>query len=344
MRGRRALLAAPALLAGPAGALLASPVPALLAGPVPALLAGPAKAQAEWPTRPVSLVVPLPPGGTTDSISRAFAERMGRALGQPVVIDNRPGAGANVAYQHMARQAPDGYSVLMGINSLAVNPALRADLPYAPQRDFAPVSLVARGAFVLCVTPGLAVRDVAGLVALARANPGGLDQASTGAGSLNHLAGALFQHRAGVRFSHVPYRGGPQASADVIAGRVPVIFLAILEALPFLADGKLRGLAVTSPRRAAALPELPTIAEAGWPGYAVEFWQGLFVPAGTPGPIVARLAAAARAAAADATLVEDMGRRGISIEASSPEALAALLREETLAWAGLVRETGLTVE
>jgi tripartite-type tricarboxylate transporter receptor subunit TctC len=313
---------------------------ALLAAP--ALLAVPARAQAPWPTRPITLVVPLPPGGTTDAISRAFAARMADRLGQPVVIDNRPGAGASVAYAHAARAAPDGDTVLMGINSLAVNPALRTDLAYAPLRDFAPVSLVARGAFALAVTPGLAAGDVAELVALARRDPGGLAQASTGAGSLNHLAGALFQQRAGVSFTHVPYRGGAQASADVIAGRVPVIFLAMLEALPFIRDGRLRALAVTSPQRAAVLPNVPTVAEAGFPGYAVEFWQGLFVPAGTPAPIVARLATAARDAAADRALVEDMAARGIAVAASSPAELGALLARETEEWSALVRATGIT--
>ena len=310
-----------------------------------ALLAAPAAyAQEAFPARPLSLIVPLPPGGTTDAISRAFAARMAVQLGRPVVIDNRPGAGANVAYAFAARQAPDGYSVLMGINSLAVNPALRADLPYAPMTDFAPVSLVARGGFVLAVHPDSPARDVAGLVALARARPGELDQASTGAGSLNHLAGALFQRRAGVEFGHVPYRGGAQAATDVIAGRVPVIFLAVLEALPFVREGRLRALAVTSPTRMAVLPDVPTVAEAGYPGYAVEFWQGLFVPATTPVPVVARLNAAARAAAGDAALVADMAARGITIAASSAEELAALLARETIEWAELVRATGIRAE
>lgn len=310
-----------------------------------ALLAAPAAyAQEAFPARPLSLIVPLPPGGTTDAISRAFAARMAVQLGRPVVIDNRPGAGANVAYAFAARQAPDGYSVLMGINSLAVNPALRADLPYAPMTDFAPVSLVARGGFVLAVHPDSPARDVAGLVALARARPGALDQASTGAGSLNHLAGALFQRRAGVEFGHVPYRGGAQAATDVIAGRVPVIFLAVLEALPFVREGRLRALAVTSPTRMAVLPDVPTVAEAGYPGYAVEFWQGLFVPATTPVPVVARLNAAARAAAGDAALVADMAARGITIAASSAEELAALLARETIEWAELVRATGIRAE
>jgi len=232
----------------------------------------------------------------------------------------------------------------MGINSLAVNPALRADLPYAPMTDFAPVSLVARGGFVLAVHPDSPARDVAGLVALARARPGALDQASTGAGSLNHLAGALFPRRAGVEFGHVPYRGGAQASTDVIAGRVPVIFLAVLEALPFVREGRLRALAVTSPTRMAVLPDVPTMAEAGYPGYAVEFWQGLFVPATTPVPVVARLNAAARAAAGDAALVADMAARGITIAASSAEELAALLARETVEWAELVRATGIRAE
>jgi tripartite-type tricarboxylate transporter receptor subunit TctC len=308
------------------------------------LLPTAALAQEAFPTRPLSLIVPLPPGGTTDAISRAVAARMAPNLGQPMVIDNRPGAGANVAYAHAARVAADGYSVLMGINSLAVNPALRADLPYAPLRDFAPVSLVARGGFVLAVNPDVPVRDVAGLVALARARPGALDQASTGSGSLNHLSGALFQRRAGVEFGHVPYRGGTQATADVLAGRVPVIFLAVLEALPFVREGRLRALAVTSPSRMAVLPDVPTVAEAGYPGYAVEFWQGLFVPAGTPPPVVARLNAAALTAAGDAGLVADMAGRGITIEGSTPAALGALLARETGEWAELVRATGIRAE
>lgn len=309
-----------------------------------ALSAVPAAAQDAFPTRPLSLIVPLPPGGTTDAISRAFAARMAENLRQPIVMDNRPGAGASIAYAHAARVAPDGYTVLMGINSLAVNPALRADLTYAPMRDFAPVSLVARGAFVLAVHPDLPARDMAGLIALAKARPGALDQASTGVGSLNHLSGALFQRRAEVTFNHVPYRGGAQATADVIAGRVPVIFLAILEALPFIRDGKLRALAVTSPTRIPVLPDVPTVAEAGLPGYAVEFWQGLFVPAGTPAPAIARLNQAARAAANDATLVQDMAGRGIAIVASSPEELGTLLARETSEWAELVRATGIRAE
>lgn len=309
-----------------------------------ALSALPAAAQEAFPSRPLSLIVPLPPGGTTDAISRAFAARMADNLRQPVVMDNRPGAGATIAYAHAARVPADGYTVLMGINSLAVNPALRQDLTYAPMRDFAPVSLVARGAFVLAVHPDLPARSMAELIALAKARPGRLDQASTGVGSLNHLAGALFQRRADVSFNHVPYRGGAQATADVVAGRVPVIFLAILEALPFVRDGKLRALAVTSPTRAAVLPDVPTVAEAGLPGYAVEFWQGLFVPAATPAPVVARLNQAARAAATDAALVQDMAGRGIAILASSPEELGALLARETTEWAELVRATGIQAD
>jgi tripartite-type tricarboxylate transporter receptor subunit TctC len=305
----------------------------------------PASAQGEYPTRPLTLIVPLPPGGTTDAISRAVAERMSADLGRPVVIDNRPGAGANVAYQHAARVPADGYTLLMGINSLAVNPALQATLPYAPQRDFAPVSLVARGAFVLAVHPRQPIRTVPELIAAARANPGGLDQASTGVGSLNHLAGALFAARAGIRFGHVPYRGGAQASTDVVAGRVPVIFLAILEALPLVQDGRLRGLAVTSPGRSPAAPDLPTVAEAApLPGYAVEFWQGIFVPAGTPPTVVARLNRAVAAAMGDAALKADFVRRGITLEASTAEALGELLAAETRTWAEVVRDAGIKVE
>jgi tripartite-type tricarboxylate transporter receptor subunit TctC len=304
-----------------------------------------AHAQAAYPTRPLSLIVPLPPGGTTDAISRAVAERMAADLGRPVVIDNRPGAGANVTYQHAARVPADGYTLLMGINSLAVNPALQASLAYAPQRDFAPVSMVARGAFILAVNPATPWRTVPELIAAARANPGGIDQASTGVGSLNHLAGALFAARAGVSFGHVPYRGGAQASTDVVAGRVPLIFLAILEALPLVQDGRLRGLAVTSPAPSPAAPNLPTVAEAApLPGYAVEFWQGIFVPAGTPAPVIARLNRAVAAAMADAALVADFARRGITLEASSPEALEAILRDETETWARVVRETGVRPE
>jgi tripartite-type tricarboxylate transporter receptor subunit TctC len=185
---------------------------------------------------------------------------------------------------------------------------------------------------------------MAGLIALARAQPGRLAQASTGVGSLNHLSGALFQRRAEVQFNHVPYRGGAQATADVIAGRVPVIFLAILEALPFIREGKLRALAVTSPARIPVLPDVPTVAEAGLAGFAVEFWQGLFVPAGTPAEVITRLNQAARAAANDAALVQDMAARGITIAASSPAELAALLARETTEWAELVRATGITAD
>jgi tripartite-type tricarboxylate transporter receptor subunit TctC len=304
-----------------------------------------AAAQEPWPTRPLTMIVPLPPGGTTDAISRAVAERMAADLGRPVVIDNRPGAGANVAYQHAARVAADGYTLLMGINSLAVNPALQASLAYAPQRDFAAVSMVARGAFILAVNPTTPWRTVPELIAAARASPGGIDQASTGVGSLNHLAGALFAARAGVSFGHVPYRGGAQASTDVVAGRVPLIFLAILEALPLVQDGRLRGLAVTSPARSPAAPDLPTVAEAApLPGYAVEFWQGIFVPSGTPAAVIARLNRAVSAAIADPALRADFARRGITLDASTPEALGAILAEETETWARVVREAGIKPE
>jgi tripartite-type tricarboxylate transporter receptor subunit TctC len=309
-----------------------------------AAVAGPAAAQ-EYPTRPLTLIVPLPPGGTTDAISRAVADRMAADLGRPIVIDNRPGAGANVAYQHAARVPADGYTLLMGINSLAVNPALQATLPYAPQRDFVPVSMVARGAFILAVNPATPYRTVPELIAAARAAPGSIDQASTGVGSLNHLAGALFAARAGIQFGHIPYRGGAQASADVIAGRVPVIFLAILEALPFVRDGKLRGLAVTAPARSPAAPDLPTVAEAApLPGYAVEFWQGIFAPAATPAPIIARLNRAVVSAMGDAALKADFARRGITLEASTPSELGALLAAETETWARVVREAGIKAE
>ena len=312
---------------------------AALLAPLAAL---PARAQAAFPARPISLVVPLPPGGTTDAISRAFAARMADDLGRPVVIDNRAGAGHSVAYAHVARATPDGYTVLMGINSLAVNPALRTDLAYAPLSDFAPVSMVARGAFALAVNPNLAAGTVAELVALAKRDPGGIEQASTGVGSLNHLAGALFQRRAGVHFTHVPYRGGAQASADVIAGRVPVIFLAMLEALPFL------------PRRQAA----------GAGGHLVRagFGAAQCADAGGKRPAWLRggvLAGAVRAradagadrgaaerrrprAAADRALVADMAGRGITIAASLPEALGTLLARESEEWATLVRAAGIT--
>lgn len=317
----------------------------LLAAPfiLPALARG-AVAQEAWPNRAVTVLLGYPPGGVTDFGARAVCERMGRALGQTLVVENRPGAATAVANSAAAQARPDGYTLLMGTSTLAINPALQPNLtPKDPRSELAPIGTVFRTAFVLHVHPSLPVRSAAELIAYAKANPGKLNFGSSGTGAVNHLCYELFRARAGIDAVHVPYRGGAAALIDLRTNRIQAMFSAAQEALPALREGATRGLAVSSKERIAVLPELPPVA-AALPDFDGVFWQGLFGPASLPAPIVARAGAALREATTDPVLTARLAEQGVTLTAGDAEAMRRMLAEETEMWGRLIREQNIRPE
>lgn len=310
------------------------------------LLATPglAMAQPAWPTRPITVVTGFAPGGLTDVMTRLIANRMSRELGQPIVVENRAGGATSIASTAVARATPDGYTLLMGASSLAINPALQPNLtPREPLRELVPVGMGYRSAFVLHVHPGLPARTVAEFIAHAKANPGRISFGSSGTGAVNHLCLELFRLRAGIEVVHVPYRGGAPALIDLRAGRIQAMFAAALEAIPAIREGATRALAVSSATRLPLLPDVPAVAET-LPGFDAVFWQGLFAPPGTPEPVIARLAAALRATTEDPEVRARMAEQGVAAETGDAAALRRVLVEDTETWGRLIRETGIQPE
>jgi tripartite-type tricarboxylate transporter receptor subunit TctC len=325
MATRRTLLAAFAL-----GALAAT---------------GTAAAQTAFPLRPVTLIVPFPAGGSTDLVARAVATKIGDILGQPLVIVNLEGSGGNVAAATAARAEPDGYTLLMGTAAThAINPALYRSMPYDPVADFAPISLLVAVPNVLVVHPDFPASDVAQLIALLKANPGKYSYASAGVGTPGNLSGELFKSMAGVDMAHVPYKGGGPALVDVMEGYVPMMFDNLPSSTELMRVGKLRGLAVTTAQRAASMPDLPTVAESGLPGYETYSWNALFAPTGTAPAVVARLNDAAVAALADPDLKAKLEGLGATVVGSTPEQLAAHVRAELAKWTPVVEASGAQIE
>jgi tripartite-type tricarboxylate transporter receptor subunit TctC len=315
---------------------------ALLA--VLALTATGAAAQT-YPTKPIRLVVPFPAGGTTDILAREVGQRLSTSLGQPVVIDNRPGAAGNIGSELVAKSAPDGYTLLMAtVGTHAINPSLYAKLPYDHVADFAPVILVASVPNVLEVTPSLPVNSVADLIKLAKEKPGQINFASSGSGTSIHLSGELFKTMAGVDMTHVPYKGSAPALADLIGGQVQVMFDNLPSSLPQIKAGKLRAIAVTSAQRAPALPNVPTIAESGLPGFEASSWFGVVAPAGTPPAIVARLNADLNLWLQTPDAREKLLAQGAAAAGGSPEQFATHIRAETEKWAKVVKASGAKVD
>jgi tripartite-type tricarboxylate transporter receptor subunit TctC len=312
-----------------------------------ALAAGlplPALGQAPYPTRTVRLLVPFIPGSAPDVIARSLGERLTPALGQPVVIENRGGAGGNIGFEAGARAAPDGYTLILGTNSLVINPALHArPLPFDPLRDFAPVTLAFAMPHMLVTSPDLPARNVAGLVVLLGGEPEKHNYASGGNGSGAHLAAALFLNRAGVRATHVPYRGAPEIITSVMAGQTSFGFPTMSTAVPLVRDAKLRALAVTSPRRNPGMPDVPAMAET-IPGFDVVSWFGLVVPAGTPPAIIARVDEATRAALAEPEFARRMSADGTVIVGMPAAEFGPYLVAEQAKWAEAVRISGARVE
>lgn len=298
----------------------------------------------EYPNRPIRVVVPFPVGGAPDVLARTISAKLSERLGQPVVIENRLGAGGNIAYGHVASSAPDGYTLLLAGNGLATNVSLYKDLPYDATKDFAPITIVVPSSpHVLVVNPKIQAHSVEQLIALAKENPGRLTFASSGSGTIPHLAGELFKTMARVNLLHVPYRGMPLAHTDLLGGQVALMFSDVPGALPLINAGKLRALAVTSAHRVPAIPDLPTIAEAGIPGYAIVAWFGLLAPAGTPGSVVTKLNREILAVLGDAELKRKMAEIGQDVAGSTPEEFAAFIRSEVTNMGALVKASGATI-
>lgn len=307
--------------------------------------AAPARAaEGAYPDRPIKFVVPFPPGGITDRIARSLAQKMQESMGQPVVVENKPGAGATIGTEFVARSAPDGYTILLGAHaSHAINVSLMK-LPYDATKSFAPVSLLATVPNMLMVRPTFAGNSLQELIAEARKNPGKLTYTSAGIGTSGHVAGALLSSMAGVQMLHVPARGPAQAVQDALGGHVDILFDSTAVSLPLVKSGKLKALAVTSLQRSPAIPSLPTMAEAGLPGYEVLLWFGLYAPAGTPAAIVQRLHAEAVKGLADPKLREPLQRDGVTVIASTPQQLAEFQATEIQKYARLIKEMGLKPE
>ena len=305
------------------------------------LLAGTGAQAQTYPDRPIRVVNGFAAGGGTDLLLRTLLPKLGEILGQQLIIDYRPAAGGNLAMDIAAKAAPDGYTLLMGSPGLATNPSLYRDLGFNPLRDFAPITLVGIVQNVLVVNPALPVHTVAELVALAKAQPGKLNFASPGYGTSLHLAAELFKSSEGLDIVHVPYKGGLQAVTDVLSGKPEIMFNVLPSALPYIQAGKLRALAVTGATRAPSLPDVPTMIEAGVPGYTATTWNGLLAPAGTPPAIIARIHDAVVQALQDPAVKEGYARIGEDVASDTPEEFAALIRDETAKWSRVIKDANI---
>ena len=304
------------------------------------VFAMPADAQ-DYPTRAVTLVVPYTAGGGNDAMARVVADQMSKALGQQIVIENRGGAGGSLATRQVARAAPDGYTLgLGGTGTLAIDPTLYPNVGYDPRKDFAPVGLIATSALVVLVNNTVAARTIPELVALARTEPGRLTYASAGVGSGIHLGAELFAHMAGIRLSHIPYKGSAPALTDLIGGHVAIYFSSLAPAIGLVKSGQVRALAVTGPERSKIFPDLPTVAEAGLPGYAAVLHYGIVAPAGTPKPVVDRLAAALQSAIASPDVQTRIVAEGAEVMGMTPAQYAADIDSEEAKWSEIVRRSG----
>jgi tripartite-type tricarboxylate transporter receptor subunit TctC len=298
-----------------------------------------ASAQA-WPARPIRLVVAFPPGGPTDIVSRVVAAQLSQYLGQNVVVENRPGAGGNIAADMVAKATPDGYTLFYNTSAITIAPALYSKINYDPVKDFAPVSSTATNAMVLMVHPSLPVRTVREFVDYAKANPGRINYASSGAGTITHLASAALGSQLGLTMTHVPYKGSSPGLVDLAGGSVQMMIDTVNSAMPYIRDGRVRALAVTMPRRLAVLPDLPTLSETVLPGMEMSAWQGVVAPAGTPPAILQRLHAEITRTLQNPEVRAKLAAAGTEVLGSSPEDYAAYIRSELTRWSRIVKETG----
>jgi len=300
-----------------------------------------ASAADAYPSKPVKILVGYSAGGAVDAIARSVGQRMATVLGQPVVVENKPGAGTNIAIKSLTSSAPDGYTLLLAANALAVNPSMYQPAPYDLDRDFTPISMVGRVPVVFAVREGSPIKTLPELVTAAKAKPGGVTVATPGNGATPHLAMELFQHTAGLKLSHVPYKGGAQAITDVLGGHVDVVAVNALEVLPLVKGGKLKVLAVMSTERSAVLPGVPTVAESGYPGFEASVWYGFVAPAGLPAPVLATLHDAVQKAIDSKEVREQLAAAG-GVPLPGPTAqFEKLLKSDAARYGKLIREANI---
>lgn len=306
-------------------------------------LAAPRPSVAAYPEKPIRLVVPFAPGGGTDTIARALGTLLAKSLGQPVIVDNKPGASTMIGSEFVAKAAPDGQTLLVATLAHAVNPSMQRNVPYDTEKAFAPVTLIGSSYNVLVVLPGSPFKTVSDVVAAAKASPGKLSYASQGSGTSAHLAGEMFKSLAQVDILHVPYRGAGPALVDLLGGRVDMMFATNAAAAPFIADRRLRAIGTTAPVGRSPLPGVPSIAET-IPGYAVDSWYALYAPAGTPQPVIEKLASAVKEAATNPDLIQRAAAEGMTLRPGTPAELQAFMADEFQRWRKLVTDAKITAD
>ncbi len=315
-------------------------IAALTTGVTPAL----AQTSA-YPHKPIRLILPYPPGGGSDTIARPFARKMTENIGQQVIVDNRGGAGGNIGMETAARAAPDGYTIVMGLTAqLAVNPGLYQKLPYDPARDFEPITLLANGAYLLVAHPSLPVKTVKDVIAIAKKRPDEILYASSGNGSGAHLATELLNHLTGIRLKHVPYKGGGPALVDTISGQTQLLFATPIASAGHIEAGRLRAIAVSTGKRVSSMPNLPTVAESGVPGYDSGVWYAMLAPKGTPRTVITRLNEEFRKVLADPGIRGFLTKSGIDPEGGTPDELGKYMRSEIAKWAKVIKAAHITMD
>jgi len=306
--------------------------------------AAPATAQ-DYPSKPIRLIVPFTPGGVTDTGARVVADKLGARLGQSVVVDNRPGASGNIGTQMVAAAAPDGYTLLLGFDgTLVINPHVYSKVPFDTVKDFAPVSKIGDAVLIIVAHPSVAAKTLPELVAYSKTNPGGVSYGSAGTGSTPHLAGELLKIRTGANFVHVPYKGGGQSMTDVVGGQLPMLYTAVAGAYPFVQKGQIRPIAVSSAQRLASLPDVPTVAESGVPGFESSSWIGILAPAKTPQPIVDRLQRELHAVVHSPEVKERLASLGISASGNTPVEFAKEIQADLKKYAEIVKAANVKVD
>src|SRR5687768_5654043 len=324
------------------GRFVALFIAAIAAGPAITLAA---QSVADYPARPIRLVVPFVAGGSTDIIARVVGQKLSEQWGKQVVVDNRGGANGVIAMEIVARASPDGYTLVLGyIANLGTAPALNPKLPYDPVKDYAPISHIASAPSIGVIHPGVPAKNLQDLVALARAKPAAVSFGSAAVGSIGHLSGELINRMAGIKMQHVPYKGGGQAVTDVLAGQIPMVIIGMTAVTPHVRAGRLRAILTTGAKRSFAFPDVPTVAEQGFPGFAADAWYGLLAPARTPRPIIDKLHAEVVRIVKLPDAKERLSNVGFEIVGSSPEEFAKLIREDIPKWNKVVRESGIRGE
>ena len=319
-------------------------MPRLLILALLALLTGPTGAQSTYPSRPIRLVVPFPPGASNDTVARVAAQKMTEALGQQVVVDNRAGAGGSIGAAILARAPADGYTLMVTSTSYATNAAVQSGLPFDPVADVAGVAMIGRGPMMVVVAPSVAAQSIKELLTLAKSQPGRVNYTSSGIGSAPHLATELFMRQAGIEMTHVPYKGLGPAMTDLVAGRVQVLIASLPSVLPHVKANRLRGLAITSAQRSSFTPGVPTVSESGVPGYVSELWWGVFAPARTPAAVVTRLNSETRKLVAGSDMKQSLANAGAEPADMSAREFSALVKDEIAKWRKVVKERGIRAE